>query len=211
MGSWDGQDDWFGGQIQQIATLEGKGSRYVIRLGPMKKQRSHRFSRFCGSRRILQLRIEHELILKEGAAIKRFLQQKFVLCGRIFVPFHVKHDNGKHNNVYMVETNEDLRRKPSIEAGDNYRISFSEFINWHNPPEYNYKQVRLYFSPSVFFNFILTSHRLLVNTLHDLPLGYPQVFLPSSLRPGIFSLSMISVGRIISQIQWLKRLSLIHI
>jgi hypothetical protein len=142
MGSWHGEDNWFGGQIQQVARLKEKDSRYVICLDPMEKRRSHRFSRFCGSRRILQLRIAKGDILKEGATLKRFLQQKFILCGRIFVPFHVK-----DHSLYMVETNEDWKRQPSAEAGDNHRLSFAKFINWHNPPEYNSKQVWLFFSP----------------------------------------------------------------
>lgn len=140
MGKWHGQDDWFGGRIQQIARLSKSNDndgRYRIQLEPMEKRRSHRFARFCGSRRILQLRIPKDLILKESAQLKVFLQGKFILCGRVFVPFHAK-----DHSLYMVETNENWERKPRPACGDQYRLSFAEFINWHNPPEYNYKQVR---------------------------------------------------------------------
>lgn len=141
MGPWQGEDNWFGGQIQQVARLKKKDSRFVICLDAMEKRRSHRFSRFCGSRHLLQLRIDKDSILKEGALLKRFLQKKFILCGRIFIPFHAK-----DHSLYMLETNEDWKRKPSNEDGDRYRLSFSEFINWHNPPEYNADQVWLFFS-----------------------------------------------------------------
>jgi hypothetical protein len=138
MGEWRGHDNWYGGRIQQVARLSshpGKQS-YEIHLEAMEKRRSHRFARFCGSRRILQLRISKDLMLKESAKLKKFLQGKFILCGRVFIPFHVK-----DNCLYMVETNEDWERQVQVEFGDQLRISFSDFIQWHNPPEYNFKQV----------------------------------------------------------------------
>ncbi|KAF9447542.1 hypothetical protein P691DRAFT_731304 [Macrolepiota fuliginosa MF-IS2] len=136
MGKWGGQEDWFGGRIQQIARLSKDPSgQYRVQLEPMEKRRSHRFARYCGSRRILQLRIPKDLILKESLQLKTFLQGKFILCGRIFVPFHAK-----DHSLYMVETNENWERRSQEACGDQYRISFDAFINWHNPPEYNHKQ-----------------------------------------------------------------------
>ncbi len=138
MGRWREQDDWFGGRIQQIARLSkpGKSDHYQIHLEPMEKRRSHRFARYCGSRRILQLRIPKKLILAESAKLKIFLQGKFILCGRVFIPFHAK-----DHSLYLVETNEDWERTSQRECGDGNRLSLADFINWHNPPEYNYKQV----------------------------------------------------------------------
>ena len=143
MGHWQGQDGWFGGRIQQVARLtkNERDSHYHIHLEHMERRRSHRFARFCGSRRILQLRVPKELILEENKKLKTFLQGKFVLCGRIFVPFHAK-----DHSLYMVEINEDWERKPQRNCGDETRLSLADFINWHNPPEYNHKQVWFFFS-----------------------------------------------------------------
>ncbi|KAJ3566178.1 hypothetical protein NP233_g7159 [Leucocoprinus birnbaumii] len=137
MGEWDGQENWYGGRIQQIAKLskakDGRG--YSIHLEAMEKRRSHRFARFCGSRRILQLRIPEKLIFDECAQLKEFFQRKFILCGRVFVPFYAK-----DHRLYMVEINEDWERQPQQESGDLYRKSYTDFVNWHNPPAYNFKQ-----------------------------------------------------------------------
>lgn len=155
MGSWHGQENWFGGRIQQVARLsKDKSSQYCIQLEQMEKRRSHRFARFCGSRRILQMRIPKDFILKEGQKLKVFLQGKFILCGRIFVPFHAK-----DYSLYMVETNENWERKMLDAAGDQHRLSFADFINWHNPPEYNHKQVRfLLFRTPLMLTSILGRH-----------------------------------------------------
>lgn len=138
MGTWDGQDNWYGGRIQQVARLSRRedGSGYHLRLEAMEKRRSLRFARFCGSRRILQLRMPEELILNENDKLKSSLLGRFILCGRVFVPFHAK-----GHSLYIVETNEDWERQPRAEFGDQHRIPFGDFINWHNPPEYNHKQV----------------------------------------------------------------------
>lgn len=138
MGSWEGDNDWYGGQIQQLARLaeDGKTKTFKILLEPMEKRRSHRFARFCGSRSMLQLRIPVKLLQEKNSQIKTALNRKFVLCGRIFVPFH-----SKDNSLYMVETNEDVFRKSQAWCDDNHRQSFSEFINWHNPLEHNSNQV----------------------------------------------------------------------
>ena len=143
LGEWDGQENWYGGRIQQVATLlkpqvrSVNGCAYTIRLEAMEKRRSHRFARFCGSRRILQIRIPEKLIFEEVTQLKEFFQQRFVLCGRIFVPFYAK-----DNSLYLVETNEDWERQSREAFGDQHRKSFTEFVNWHNPPECNQKQVR---------------------------------------------------------------------
>ena len=139
LGEWHGQENWYGGRIQQVARLSKSaitGCSYKVHLEAMEKRRSHRFARFCGSRRILQIRVPEKLIYQEAAQLKEFFQQRFVLCGRIFVPFHVK-----DTSLYLVETNEDWERRSQEAFGDQYRRSFSEFINWHNPPRYNHEQV----------------------------------------------------------------------
>jgi len=143
LGEWDGQENWYGGRIQQVARLSKlrawpvNGCAYTICLEAMEKRRSHRFARFCGSRRILQIRIPAKYIFEEATQLKEFFRQRFVLCGRIFVPFYAK-----DHSLYLVETNEDWERQSREAFGDQHRKSFTEFVNWHNPPECNQKQVR---------------------------------------------------------------------
>ncbi|TFK18698.1 hypothetical protein FA15DRAFT_649270 [Coprinopsis marcescibilis] len=145
-GAWEGDPNWHGGQIQQLARLvkrcprtsQPMGPKYKILLEPMEKRRSHRFARYLGSRRILQVRINDDLVMKEKADVVAFLSRKFVLFGRMFVPFH-----SKDESVYMVETNEDFGgRVPRDWCADRQRLSFVEFLEWHNPLEHNGMQAK---------------------------------------------------------------------
>ena len=141
MGEWYGDQDWHGGQIQQLARLVESGKTFKIRLEPMEKRRSHRFARYLGSRRIIQLRIPDELVMKQLPALQSYLSQKFVLCGRIYVPLHAK-----DNSVYMIETNENYERQPGSWCGDEYRRSFADVVSWHNPLNLNKNQVMVVFA-----------------------------------------------------------------
>ncbi|KAG6878032.1 hypothetical protein C0993_000572 [Termitomyces sp. T159_Od127] len=129
------ENTWYGGQIQQTAKLVGDKGNYHIRLEPMENKRSYRLARFLGSRRILQLKIPHVLIYEENKQLKAFMQHKFVLLGRIFVPFFAK-----DHAVYLVETTEDYERCAAEWAGDQFRMSFKDIINWHNPLHLNADQ-----------------------------------------------------------------------
>jgi hypothetical protein len=137
MGEWKGIPNWDGGQVQQIMRLVKDGASYKLTVEAVEKRRSYRFARFYGSRRFLQVRISEDLFRKENDAIRAFFLAKFILCGRVFVPFHSK-DGG----LYMVETNENWERESGDWCGDQFRKSFREFINWHNPltEEKNYSQ-----------------------------------------------------------------------
>lgn len=64
------------------------------------------------------------------------MNQKFVLCGRVFVA--LKSREGK---VYLVEVREDYGRQAQLREGDDKRKSFWEIVNWHNPMKRNVKQV----------------------------------------------------------------------
>jgi RNA dependent RNA polymerase len=135
MGEWYSDADWHGGQIQQLGRLVKSEKTYKIHLEPMEKRRSHRFARYLGSRRMIQLRIPDELVMKELLAVRAYLSQKFILCGRTFVPLHAK-----DNSVYMIETNEDYERQPGSWCGDEHRRSFADVVSWHNPLDLNSKQ-----------------------------------------------------------------------
>ncbi|KAG6860856.1 hypothetical protein C0995_006720 [Termitomyces sp. Mi166 len=128
-------NDWYGGQIQQTAKLVGNKGEYRIRLEPMENKRSYRLARFLGSRRILQLKIPRDLIFEENKQLRQFMRHKFVLCGRVFVPFFAK-----DHAVYLVETDEDYERCGAHWAGDQFRWPFEHIINWHNPLQFNAKQ-----------------------------------------------------------------------
>ncbi|RDB19363.1 putative RNA-dependent RNA polymerase SHL2 [Hypsizygus marmoreus] len=135
MGEWHGENDWYGGRVQQLARLVRSGNQYAIHLEAPEKRRSYRLARYLGSRRILQLRIPNDLIMKESKEVKAFLLKKFVLCGRVFVPYYAK-DNG----VYLVETDENHERHPGDWCGDGFRKTFAEMIEWHNRLDLNKDQ-----------------------------------------------------------------------
>ncbi|KAF9471940.1 hypothetical protein BDN70DRAFT_868854 [Pholiota conissans] len=138
MGDWQGSTDWYGGRVQQIGRVLKKDDSFKVVLEPCESKRSYRFARFYGSRRFLCLGIPDDIIKSENDQVMAFLSQKFILCGRTFVAFHAK-----DSHVYMVETNEDYERSPHDWCGDEFRMPFRDFINWHNPLDQprNYKQV----------------------------------------------------------------------
>lgn len=75
-------------------------------------------------------------MFKDEHGVKQFLNQKFILCGRVFVAL-----KSKEGKVYMVEVKEDYERQPQLNEGDNKRKTFQEIIDWHNPMNRNEKQV----------------------------------------------------------------------
>lgn len=143
MGNWKGEENWYGGRIQLIAKVSinrNKSGRnmFSFRLEPYGIGKSNRATRYCTSLSILQLKIEKnsEYALSNDASIANLLGERFVLCGRVYCPFHTK--EGK---LFLVETNEDYERKPVSKLGDKFRQSFDDFLNWHNPMELNSDQV----------------------------------------------------------------------
>lgn len=137
MGEWKGKENWYGGRIQQVGRLDRTGTQFFIRLQKPEIHRSHRFSRFLGSRRILQVRVKEDHLYKYGNKIRSLMcSSKFVLCGRVFLPFHAK-----DSSVYLVETNQGYERTAKFNDGDQFRISLRDFINWHNPLGGNDQQV----------------------------------------------------------------------
>lgn len=136
MGEHKGIRNWYGGQIQQICRLKKGPAGFTVTLEPLEKNRSHRFGRYLGSRRLLQMRIDTELLHKEREEVTLFLARDFVLCGRVFRPFTSKEDS-----LYMVEITRNYGRLPRKSEGDHLRISYGDFLRWHNPWERNCGQV----------------------------------------------------------------------
>lgn len=142
MGEFNGVQNWYGGRVQQLAKLTMKeDGRLKLDLEAMEIKRSHRFARFLGSRRIIQVRIPTKLIQSHPKEVRRFFAQKFVLVGRVFVPFHVK-----DGSVYMEEIDENYEREAHSWCGDDHRLSHTALMEWHNPMGYNSNQV----SPNLF-------------------------------------------------------------
>ncbi|EIW87305.1 hypothetical protein CONPUDRAFT_87147 [Coniophora puteana RWD-64-598 SS2] len=141
MGEWEGKHSWYGGKIQQVITLRVSGNpgqeRYEFELEKPKISRSHRLSRFLGSRRLIQMRIPEQTMWNYGARITEYLSRhSFVLCGRVFIPVHAK-----ENSVYLVETDQDHERSPRPDQkGDQYRYSLAQIVQWHNDIVANHKQ-----------------------------------------------------------------------
>ena len=138
MGDFRGDSDWYGGRIQQIGRVSKDDSAYKIKLERMESRRSNRFARNFGSRRFLQIRVPEDFLQAERDKVKQFFRRKFILCGRVYIPFHAK-----EKNVYLVETNENYGRQSQEWCGDQFRSTLNEFINWHNPLDVlkNTKQV----------------------------------------------------------------------
>lgn len=139
-GTWQEQDHWYGGKIQQVVKMEASGSNasgasFKLTLERMQMTRSHRFARYLGSRRLLQFKIAGKD--RQTSQEREFLKRNFVLCGRVFVPFSIK-----DNKVYLMEVDADYdTHQPSQNQGDHQRRSLEEFVTWHNPMELNSGQV----------------------------------------------------------------------
>ncbi|KAJ3730892.1 RNA dependent RNA polymerase-domain-containing protein [Lentinula guzmanii] len=137
LGHFQDVDNWFGGQIQQIATLR-ETARFTLflQLEPLEMRRSTRFARQFGSRRVLQVRIADDFLRAQARERTiRFLSRKFVLNGRVFAP-----TPPKEGAVYLVEIGEDYERTSMSKFGDQHRKSLREVLEWHNPMALNSQQ-----------------------------------------------------------------------
>ncbi|KAK0209210.1 RNA dependent RNA polymerase-domain-containing protein [Desarmillaria ectypa] len=136
MGDFQGETHWYGGRVQQIGHLiQVKNDKFKVELQPLEMRKSTRFARFLGSRRMLQIRVSDNLLMHAEEAIREFLAQKFVICGRVFVPWVPK-----EGSLYLVEGNENFERASRKWCGDQYRMSYPAILEWHNPVALNSKQ-----------------------------------------------------------------------
>jgi RNA-dependent RNA polymerase len=136
MGPFQGKKDWYGGKIQQVVRVEEAGEDLKLCMEPLEMRRSNRLARFYGSRRILHVRVSLKTIHSKRALLIEFLKHKFVLAGRVFVAIPPKDDG-----IYMVEVNEGFERPALNQHGDQFRLSYGELVEWHNPLDLNSKQV----------------------------------------------------------------------
>ncbi|KAJ7144770.1 RNA dependent RNA polymerase-domain-containing protein [Mycena crocata] len=145
LGLTDDMPGYYGGQIKFPLRLmkfnpKAKGS-YYIQLERPQRGRSHRFARELGSSSMLQLSIPLELIREDAGEVRRFLAQRFVINGRVYLPLPPK----DKSSVYLVQINQDWDRTLKMGAplawfGDQHRISFDNFLLRHNPPALNSRQ-----------------------------------------------------------------------
>ncbi|KAG9125003.1 hypothetical protein FRC07_009387 [Ceratobasidium sp. 392] len=101
-----------------------------------RKSRTCRFSRYLGSRRIIQCHFAARDGRKHQEAIVEFFASKKLLVnGRLFQAFY-----GHDSKIELMEINEDVGRMPDSLIGDHNRVSLLEFIAWHNNYDLNGKQ-----------------------------------------------------------------------
>jgi RNA-dependent RNA polymerase len=150
MGEWGGSLQWHGGQIEQRADLEvTAGPRElkfrVILRPPALTYKSRALMRFLGSRHILQLNLQHELIKVHDNAhlvsLHQFLALRLVLLGRTFILFHVK----ENTTAWYIETVSPEDSSFACHASDHHRFTYEQVIHWVNPTEHpqNYDQVSI--------------------------------------------------------------------
>ena len=103
----------------------------------MERQKLTQLARYLGSHRIIRLKCSGYLLKQERVQIIRFLSQSFILAGRIFVPIPLKDDN-----LHLIEVQQDYERSEQTWwCRDQYRLSYSQFVDRHNPLGYNNGQV----------------------------------------------------------------------
>lgn len=171
LGLVDANDPWYGGQgkylaphfihwsnriapsaVVQVAKLIDKlllknvkksevidyNKRYSLKLEKIQLGRSHRVSRLLGSRRVLQVSIHERTINSTENHLREFFSQRFVLNGRIFQAVLAK-----EKTVHLIETGDLFSSDglPPSHLTNSGRLSLLEFIRWHNPMEFNKKQV----------------------------------------------------------------------
>ncbi|KAF7340978.1 RNA-dependent RNA polymerase [Mycena sanguinolenta] len=136
---WEGQTNYYGGRIEyplRLKKSDDPDRPYEIVLEKPQKGRSFRFARDLGSSSILHLSIPPQLVRAEGDGIRRFLAQRFILNGRVYIPIPPKDTT----SVYLIQTDQNYERQSMGWYGDKRRLSFDHFIQRHNPPELNSQQ-----------------------------------------------------------------------
>ncbi|KAH7333690.1 RNA dependent RNA polymerase-domain-containing protein [Rhizoctonia solani] len=129
-----------GGKIQQRIRLDisktGGGLEFKFILEQPTKSKSCRFSRFLGSRRLVECHFSmRDAREHKQAIVEFFVKKKLLINGRLFQAFY-----GHQGKVNLMEINQDFYREPLPELGDDNRISLSGFITWHNDLHLNSNQ-----------------------------------------------------------------------
>ncbi|KAG6336122.1 hypothetical protein ID866_2960 [Astraeus odoratus] len=133
-------DGWYGGKVHFTASLKSHeggsmGANYGIILNRPELGSSTRLSRQFGSYAILRIRIPRQLMNKGQSKLVEFFYQRFLLCGVYYRAFYAK-----DSSVFLIATNEcDYGVRLPRHALPR-PLSFTDFLNWHNPIVFNKPQ-----------------------------------------------------------------------
>lgn len=99
---------------------------------------SNRFARRFGSAHFLRIKVPKSLMRREDQQkLLNFLRRPFILMGCVLRAFYAK-----EQNVFFFRTNEVYKdSKISLIKTVQGRLSFLEFVEWHNSLEGNANQV----------------------------------------------------------------------
>lgn len=136
---------WYGGKVHFCAKLKQQDSAFSLELEPPYLGSSNRFTRRFGSKRVIRVRLEHQLKNSpaSSAQLLNYVKQPFVIFGRVFRAYYTK-----EGRVFLVQTNEAVQHTGdtltfrSLKGGNPLMdMSLLDFLKWHNPLESNSSQV----------------------------------------------------------------------
>jgi hypothetical protein len=128
---------WYGGKVEFRAKLQKdeKTNSYKIVLERCMLGTSCRFTRRFGSKSFLRIKIPSRILHSNTNGLIAYFRNPFVIWGRIFRAFYAKDDN-----VFLFRTNE-IFDESHIRPDHFPGFSLLQFIEWHNPLEFNRNQV----------------------------------------------------------------------
>ncbi|KAF8969583.1 RNA dependent RNA polymerase-domain-containing protein [Flammula alnicola] len=135
LGNSNEYPDWYGGKVEfrgRLQSMDGKKKSYKIVLDQCTLGPSSRFARRFGSWSFLRVKIPQQTFHDPKNNLNIFFRKAFIIWGQVFRACYAKGDN-----IFFYWTNESFPSGPSIPG----RLSFEDFISWHNPLEENSAQL----------------------------------------------------------------------
>ena len=140
-GDWKEQVNWYGGRIQHSLKIRvDKATKAIsFKACPFVLGKSTKVTRRVGSLSILQVKYDDKILYDPPTAnaVKDILRRRLVLCGRVFEMWLLKPRDKK---AIYVEVKKDFERDPNERLGDQYRMTYAQFLAWMNPINLNSKQ-----------------------------------------------------------------------
>jgi RNA-dependent RNA polymerase len=134
-----------------------------------------------------------------SSGLTQFFQKPFVLWGRVFRTFYAKDET-----VFLFKTNE-IFDATHIRPGHYPGLSLLQFLEWHNPLEYNHSQVFTHHSPWLPLP-IMNIIRQWPNGLPALPWACLTLILAPWWLPKILSMKTTLVRICIFYLSYLSRI-----
>ena len=125
---------WHGGKVVFQGQLLVEDGKYRIVLDSCSIGGSSRFTRRFGSWSFLRIKLPQSIFFGQKKDFIPFFLRPFIIWGRVFRVF-----DAKDCKVFLYWTDECVPSGSPIPG----RMSFEEFINWHNPLEENKNQVSI--------------------------------------------------------------------